>query len=153
MALRQVFVDYEYRDRATWLLHAHISVSTALWRIPLPGDPEGQPIMPGDQAREFEELPMRSWNPSMPPAIDDIRILRGRPAARSVHFSCIPLVGADAWLSAGPLNVTVSDGSGAESIREDFRILGTGLRWNERSCAGGGEAVQLLGWARRDPVA
>ena len=59
MAHRQVFVDPEFRDRASWLLRAHISVSTWHWRIPLPGDPDGVPIAPGDEEREFEELSIR----------------------------------------------------------------------------------------------
>ena len=157
MALRQVFVDFEYRDRATWLLHAHISVSTALWRIPLPGDPPGEPIMPGDAQREFEELPMRAWDPSMPPAMDDIRIVRGRAARRSLDFQCVPLVGGatgsasgsaeESWISGGPMELLVSDRSEVESVREDFRVLGTGQRWPERRCAGSGEVVQLVGWA------
>ena len=78
MASRHVFVDLEFRDRASWLLSAHISVSTALWRIPLPGDPPGQPITPGDDLREFEEVSIRDWDPAMPPAEGDIRIRRGR---------------------------------------------------------------------------
>ena len=93
MARRRVYVDRAYRDRATWLLHAHISVSTALWRIPLPGDPPGEPIMPGDTEREFEEIPMRAWDPSLRPSMDDVRIVRGRPVRRLVDFRCVPLVG------------------------------------------------------------
>ena len=44
--------------------------------------------------------------------------------------------------------MTVSDRSPEESIREDFRILGTGSRWSERTCASDGEVVQLVGWGR-----
>lgn len=178
MSLRQVFVDYDYRDRVSWLLRAHISVSTALWRIPLPGDPEGQPITPGDEAREFEELSMRAWDPSINPAMDDVRIVRGAPVARRIDFRCTPLAGgvppavraaeaarsvrADAapgpvgtppvesWLSGGPLDVVVSDGSTRDTTREDFRIVGTGMRFNERSCSTQGDAVQYVGWAARD---
>ena len=39
MAQRQVFVDPEFRDRASWLLRAHISVSTWHWRIHCPVTP------------------------------------------------------------------------------------------------------------------
>jgi hypothetical protein len=178
MALRRVFVDHEYRDRASWLLRAHISVSTALWRIPLPGDPAGQPITPGDMDREFEELSMRAWDPSLPPAIDDIRIVRGRPVGRRIDFRCISLAGgippavqaaasarawglaseaeaqgegaAEAWLSGGPLDVMVSDGSDDDVTREDFRTVGSGLRFRERGCATDGDAVQYVAWAVRD---
>jgi hypothetical protein len=152
MALRQVYVDYEFRDRASWLLRAHISVSTALWRIPLPGDPEGQPVVPGDEAREFEELPMRAWDPSLPPSIDDIRIVRGRAGMRPVEFGCVPLAGGEPdgrelWLSAGPLEVPVSDGAPDDTVREDFRIVGTGLRFEDRECSAAGDAVQFVSWA------
>ena len=148
MALRQVFVDYEYRDRATWLLDAHISVSTALWRIPLPGDPEGQPITPGDERREFEELSMREWDPSSPPAMDDIRIRRGVVLPREVDFSCVP--GPSGWFGAGRWTIQSVNGSPTETTREDFQVLGTGLRYGDRTCAQAGEAVQLVGWAARD---
>jgi hypothetical protein len=152
MALRHVYVDFDYRDRASWLLRAHISVSTALWRIPLPGDPEGQPVVPGDEAREFEEFPMRAWDPSLAPSIDDVRIVRGGPARRPIDFTCVPLAGGgpdggERWLSGGPMEVPVSDGRSDGTLREDFRIVGTGLRFRERTCAGEGEAVQFVSWA------
>ena len=147
MALRQVFVDYEYRDRAAWLLDAHISVSTALWRIPLPGDPEGQPITPGDELREFEELAMRQWDPSLSPAMDDIRIRRGVALPREVDFDCVP--GPGGWFGAGPWTMRSVSGSLAETTREDFQVLGTGLRFGDRTCVQGREAVQLVGWAAR----
>jgi len=178
MALRQVFVDYDYRDRASWLLRAHISVSTALWRIPLPGDPPGQPITPGDEQREFEERSMRAWDPSMHPAMDDVRIVRGAPIQQRIEFRCIPLAGGvtaavraaetarsrgaysaagareevsiESWLSGGPLGVVVSDGSAVDATREDFRIVGTGMRYAERTCATDGDAVQYAAWAARE---
>jgi len=151
MALRQVFVDHEYRDRATSLLLAHISVSTALWRIPLPGDPVGQAVTPGDELREFEELNMRQWNPSSVPEMDDIRILRGAGAGRRVDFSCVPLVGSeeDTWLGGGPWDVVVADGGVSDTTREDFMIVGSGSRHSERTCAGRGEVVQYVSWASR----
>jgi len=149
MALRQVFVDYDFRDRAAWLLRAHISVSTALWRIPLPGDPPRQPIQPGDEAREFEELPIRAWDPSHTPEIDDVRIVRGTATHRAVEFACVPLVdgAAEAWLAGGPFEIAVSDGSATGSIREDFRIVGTGLTYADRACSTSGDAVQYISWA------
>jgi hypothetical protein len=150
MAQRQVFVDHKYRDRATGLLRAHISVSTALWRIPLPGDPVGQAVAPGDALREFEEMSMRQWDPSMRPEMDDIRIMRGSAGLRRVDFSCVAMVGGgdEAWLTAGPWSVSVSDGHGTgETTREDFRVIGTGLRYTERECSRNGDAVQLVRWA------
>lgn len=174
MEERKVFVDYDYRDRAAWLLTAHISVSTALWRIPLPGDERGVPIPPGDTAREFEELSMRAWDPAMRPAMDDVRILRGRPARRVIDFRCVPLAGGvspslsaaveargvaggtdeqvgpvESWLSAGPIATVVSSGTEEGTTREDFRTIGTGARFAARACSGRGDAVQLVSWARR----
>jgi hypothetical protein len=150
MELRQVFVDHEYRDRATGLLRAHISVSTALWRIPLPGDPVGQAVAPGDALREFEEMNMRQWDPSMRPELDDVRIMRGGAGLRRVDFSCVAIVGGDdeAWVTAGPVSVKVSDGRGiGETTREDFQVIGTGLRYTDRACTRDGSAVQLVRWA------
>jgi len=166
MADRRVFVDPEFRDRASWLLRAHISVSTWHWRIPLPGDREGVPITPGDEAREFEELSIREWDPSMPPAMDDIRIRRGRPVTRRVALDCVELSGVrtvdvaavevaadtrplQAWLDGASFDVVVSDDSTTDTVREDFRLLGTALRFRGRTCTGAGEAVQVVGWAGR----
>ena len=165
MARRQVFVDTEFRDRASWLLRAHISVSTWHWRIPLPGDPDGVPIAPGDEEREFEELSIREWDPSMPPAMDDIRIRRGRSVTRRIVLDCVELAGVrtvdvdvptvtdsrplEAWLRGGPYDVVVSDESTADTMREDFLLLGTALRFGGRTCTGAGEAVQVAGWATR----
>jgi len=167
MAHRLVFVDPEFRDRASWLLRAHISVSTWHWRIPLPDDVEGVPIAPGDELREFEEVSIREWDPSMPPAMDDIRIRRGRPVVRRLTLDCVELTGVrtvdvevdtsndprplEAWLRGGPYDVVVSDESAADTVREDFRLFGTALRFRGRTCAGAGEVVQIVGWATRTP--
>lgn len=152
MELLSVFIDYDFRDRAAALLKAHISVSTAHWRIPLPGDPEGQPVTPGDERREFEELSIREWDPTRAPTIDDIRIVRGSRALRRVDFSCVPLVGSpeEFWLAAGPWGIWVADPVDDATTREDFMVVGTGLRYDERSCATGGESVQFVSWASRD---
>jgi hypothetical protein len=161
MARRQVFVDSEYRDRASWLLDAHISVSTWHWRIPLPGDPAGQPITPGDAAREFEERGIREWDASTLPAMDDIRIVRGRPSLRRVEFSCVPLTGVrvvdapdsmapmESWYSAGPWSLQAAQADVAETLREDFSVVGMGQRFSDRACTGLGDAVQIVTWAHR----
>jgi len=156
MASRRVFVDLEFRDRASWLLSAHISVSTALWRIPLPGDPPGQPITPGDELREFEEVGIRDWDPAMPPAEDDIRIRRGRRVTTSVDFACVPggrVGGTSAgpeWFSAGPWPIDLCSGGLEETTREDFMLVGTGKRHRTRSCDDSGETVRFISWACRD---
>lgn len=152
MALRQVFVDHDFRDRASWLFDAHISVSTWHWRIPLPGDRAGVPIPPGDEAREFEEFSMQEWDPEMPPAMDDIRVVRGRRVAKRIDFICVPLTGdlpAEGWYRGGPWDVFTSDVESDDTLREDFGIVGTGERFENRDCTGNGEAVQFVSWASR----
>jgi hypothetical protein len=151
MELRQVFVDRAFRDRATWLLNAHISVSTAHWRIPLPGDPVGLPISPGDALREFEELSIRAWDPTRPPSPDDIRIRRGRRVRRDVEFRCVAPsgTGVEEWYSAGPWDIEVCAGEVSETTREDFMTVGTGVRHRTRSCEGEGDAVRFITWACR----
>ena len=153
MALRQVFVDHDFRDRASWLLDAHISVSTWHWRIPLPGDRVGVPIPPGDAAREFEEFSMQEWDSEMPPAMDDIRVVRGRPAARRIDFACVPLSDGpvDTWYRGGPWDALTSDGVSDDTLREDFGIIGAGERFEKRDCTGTGEVVQFVNWASRGP--
>jgi len=151
-ALRRIFVDHDYRDRATWLLDAHISVSTGHWRIRLPGDPPGQPVTPGDALREFEELAMHDWDGSMAPAMDDIRIRRGSRATQRVDFQCVSLAGGMSptrWYDAGPWDLGVCDGTSKDSTREDFMVMGTGLCHEGRACAQSGEAVQFVTWAIR----
>jgi len=156
MARRQVFVDQAFRDRASWLLDAHISVSTGLWRIPLDGDPPGQPVTPGDELREFEELGIHAWDPSMTPARDDIRIRRGSRITRTVHFACVPMSGSrfesegPRWFSAGPWQADVCDGHAAGTTREDFVMVGTGSRHLERNCEGSGDPVRYIMWACRE---
>ena len=165
METRRVFVDRDYRDRVAWLLDAHISVSTALWRIPLPGDPGSEPITPGDALREFEEVEIRDWSPTMRPSMDDIRIRRGRSTLRRVELRCVPLAGREAprvdspldsvvgepeaWCSAGPWEISVADESPVGAIREEFMIVGTGLCHLEPACPGSGNVIQLVGWAAR----
>lgn len=169
MSRRRVYVDHDYRDRAAWLLDAHISVSTAHWRIPLPGDSPGIPITPGDSAREFEEFAIREWDASDSPALDDIRILRGSRVTRTVAFACVPMAGGEmgegeladgTWYRAGPWGVDVvaggvGDPEGADTeapdvTREDFRIAGAGWRFSDRECTTNGDAVQFVMWSCRD---
>jgi len=149
MARREVFVDLAYRDLASLVLDAHISVSTGLWRIRLPGDPPGEPITPGDALREFEEIDIERWDPTMTPAEGDFRILPGRPAPVRVDFACAPVGVTDDWLSAGPWEILRCDGVGEEACREDFGDIGTAVRHPLRGCAEPGDEVRLLSWACR----
>lgn len=101
---------------------------------------------------------MRAWDPSDPPAMDDIRIMRGSSTRRRVDFQCVPLAGAplsaanpstESWLAAGPFEVTVAGSDLADTVREDFMVVGVGRRFEERTCEGTGEAVQYVSWAIR----
>lgn len=157
MATREVFVDRDHRDRASWLLGAHISVSTWVWRIPLPGDSPLTPIPPGDEPREFEELPIDAWNPSVEPADGDVRIVLGRRARVELSLDCAPVQGPERWLSADSFAVercVPAPGRpqhvGApprEPVREDFRRLAGGRLHLEPDCADEGAPTDVFGWA------
>lgn len=149
MATRQVFVDRDFRDRASWLLDAHISVSTGVWRIPLASDSPLVPISPGDEQREFAELTIGAWNPSVDPASGDIRILRGRRASVEIEGGCLPIQGTTDWLTGSTVRIERSDRSPMGTTREDFGVVASGLRTSERDCAGTGVEVQILTWACR----
>ena len=144
---RQVFVDRAHRDRASWLLEAHISVSTGLWRIPLPGDAPSVPIPPGDEEREFEEMDMGAWDPTRVPAEGDVRILLGRRVPWVVPAGCVPVQGAAEWLATERLERLRCRPGEGEAVREDFVVLGTGRRSSDRSCADSGVEVDVFGWA------
>ena len=155
MALRRVYIDREYRDRASWLLNAHISVSTGLWRIPLAGDPPGRPVTPGDELREFEEVGIREWDPALPPAENDIRVRRGRRASTTVSFSCVPGGGVggvtevNQWFSAGPWSIDLCVVGPDETTREDFMRAGSGVRHVDPGCEDPGQPVHFITWACR----
>ncbi len=150
MGLRQVFVDYAFRDRSNWILDAHISVSTGVWRIPLPGDPVGQPIQPGDTLREFEELDIVEWDPDMEPTEGDFRVRRGRPASVRIEFSCVPMFASAEWFSAGPWDILQCNGGADQACREDFLPVGEGTRHTGRGCAEPREPVRFITWACRE---
>lgn len=149
MATRQVFVDRAHRDRATWLLDAHISVSTGLWRIPLPGDSPLTPISPGDERREFEEMDIGDWDPATLPNEGDIRIVLGGRMPVVVAAGCLPIQGTGDWLAVERLEHERCLPGPGDAVREDFLRLGEGRRYGDRSCADGGVDVSVLGWACR----
>ena len=150
-ASRRIFVEHEARDRVYWLLGAHISVSSGLWRIPLPGDDPRVPIVPDDIEREFEEQPMRAWDPAARPSEGDFRIRRGAASRTRIEFACAPLSGGGAWLGAGPLEIARCAAASDGACREDFMDVGTALRYPDRACAEPGRTVRLLTWACREP--
>jgi hypothetical protein len=147
MGRKQLFVDHDYRDLVYWDLRAHISVSTGVWRIPLRGDPLNMAIVPGDLDREFEELSERDWDPTLPPSLGDIRILRGVAMSRRIDLTCAPLSGGGAWFQAGPWEIQQCWGPSDQLCREDFMSVGTGTRYADRECTQPEGAVDVLTWA------
>ena len=149
MEHRQIFVEYRFRIQVSVMLAAHLSVSTGLWRIPLPGDDLGVPIPAGDVLREFEELPISEWDPRMDPAEGDFRMRRGRRVRVRVEFKCAPMSARTGWFSAGPWDIIQCAGPGDEVCREDFSSIGTGTRHSRRtlgSCTEPEATVRYLTW-------
>jgi hypothetical protein len=146
MRTHRLFVDSAFRDQVYWDLRAHISVSTGVWRIPLVGDPPTMAIVPGDLLREFEELSEREWDPSEPPALGDIRVMRGVAAPRRVELVCAPFAGGGTWLRAGPWDVQQCAGPAAGLCREDFTSIGVGMRYADRDCTRPRGEVNVLTW-------
>ncbi|MGE0160217.1 MAG: hypothetical protein AB7T31_12475 [Gemmatimonadales bacterium] len=147
MERMQLYVDHDYRDQAYWDLRAHISVSTGVWRIPLRGDPPTMAVVPGDLAREFEELSEREWDPTLPPTEGDIRVMRGAAVQRRIDVGCVPLAGGGAWLRAGPWEIVQAGGPpGEQLVREDFLPVGTGMLYEDRECTRPLREVDVLTW-------
>lgn len=151
--LQKVYVDLASRDEIRVLLAAHISVSSAHWRIPLPGDDLGIPIDAGDALREFEEWPIGTWDPTMDPLDGDFRIIRGQPEKVSVAFDCLPMAEGTGWFSAGPWEIVRCAEPGSELCREQFMEVGTGSRFLQRplgTCTEPAESVRYVTWACPD---
>jgi hypothetical protein len=148
----EIYIDREVRDRLQYILNAHISVSTGHWRIPLPGDARTIPVQPGDAAREFEEMDLRTWDANMEPTEGDMRVLRGSAAAVSVDVSCTPLSGGGAWLNGGPWDLLRCGTPSGELCREDLMEVGTGTRYSDRDCTRPTGSVRFVTWAGRGPA-
>ncbi len=150
MERREVYVDRAFRDRASWLLDAHISVSTGLWRIRLPGDPSREPITPGDEIREFEELDIGRWNPGAEPRVGDIRIVRGDHSLTRVSVACRPVSGVEAggerWWSATLFAVPVRAGAAGSSSRQDFARVGIVATHPTVGCGQNADSMAVYGW-------
>jgi len=143
----RVYLDGAYRDFAERRLAAYVSVTTGLWRIARPQDDPRGPITPGDALREFEVVDLARWDPGMPPVEGDVRLRLGAPVPVRLEVSCVPLLTADAWISAGPVAIRRREGPAGEGGREDFVGVGTGRRHADRACATAGDAVRILTWA------
>ena len=144
--LRLVFIDREFRDLLVGILSAHISVSTAHWRIPQPGDPPEEPLIPGVPQREFEEVGIGDLDLGMEPSEGDLRIRRGQRAETTIDFSCVPMIDSSQQLSGGPWHTLQCDGSGAGTCREDFVEVGIGARFAAGNCVDGAGRIRVLTW-------
>lgn len=152
MRTRQLFVDRDYRDLASFYLRAHISVSTGVWRIPLAGDSQREPVTPGDLLREFEELSIRDWSPEAPLAEDDMRLMRGRPVRAHIDWECVQLTGRPSWFRAGPWDIDQCVASDDGLCREDFFPVGRGLRFADHGCTRPVGTARFYTWACRPAI-
>lgn len=152
MRRMEIYIDREFRDRLHYALNAHISVSTGVWRVPLPGDPLTVPVTPGDAEREFEEIDMRYWNAELEPAEGDLRVMRGAPQGVTVGVPCVPLSGGGVWLTGGPWEVAQCGPPSDQLCREDLMEIGVGLRYADRDCTRPAGQVRFVTWACREPA-
>ena len=149
-ASQRVFVELDTRIEIRVMLAAHISVSTGMWRIPLPGDDLGIPIDAGDELREFEETPVGEWNSTLDPSEGDFRLRRGRSETVEVAFDCVPMAAREGLYSAGPWEIAQCAGPGPGLCREDFIEIGTGSRYSRRdigTCTEPVGTVRYVTWA------
>ena len=151
--LQRVFIELDSRIELQVMLAAHISVSSGLWRIPLPGDDLRIPVDAGDELREFEETPVGEWDSTMDPTEGDFRIRRGQRVNVRVAFDCMPMAAREGWFSAGPWEITQCAGPGPGLCREDFLEIGTGSRHTRRdigTCTEPAEPVRYMTWVCPD---
>ncbi len=151
--LQRLFVGLDSRMEIRAILAAHISVSTGLWRIPLPGDDLRIPVEPGDELREFEETHIGEWDAAMDPTEGDFRIRLGQRENVRVAFHCMPMASRQGWYSAGPWDIAQCTGPGQDLCLEDFMEIGTGSRYASRpmgACSEPVGAVRYVTWASPD---
>lgn len=148
---RRVYLDPAWRARAHFLLGAYTSVSTGLWRIPLPGDDPRAPIVPGDELREFEATDLAAWDPEREAVPGDIRVRAGAARDVTVELPCrLPASGAWA-VRGGPWELTRLDGPAGRGGREAFVAVGSARRHATAACAGPGVEVEVLAWVAATP--
>ena len=148
--LRLVFVHREYRDLLVGILSAHISVSTGHWRIPQPGDPLEEPLIPGVPLREFEPVGIGDLDLEMEPSEGDFRIRRGASNRITLDFSCAPMEDQRYSCSGGPWTLDQCDGSLDGTCREDFVEVGFGTKHAGEDCANEGASARFLMWVCPD---
>lgn len=148
--LMRIFIEWDDRLQVEAMLTAHISVSTGLWRIHLPGDDLEISIDAGDELRELVETPIGELDANMDPTEGDFRIRRGQRENVGVAFDCLPMAASEAWYSAGPWEIAQCTGRGPDLCRENFMDIGTGSRYARRVLGGCTEplgSVRYLTWA------
>ena len=151
--LRRIYIGLDSRLQIEAMLAAHISVSTALWRIPLPGDDLRIPVDAGDELREFEETHIGEWDATLDPTDGDFRIRRGQPENVGVAFHCMPMASREGWYSAGPWEIEQCTTPGQDLCREEFMEVGTGSRYASRplgACSEPVGTVRFVTWACPD---
>ena len=151
--LRRVFIGLDSRIEVSVMLAAHISVSTALWRIPLPGDDLRVGVVAGDELREFEETHIGEWDAGRDPTEGDFRIRRGLRENVEIAFDCLPMARREGWYSGGPWQIEQCTGRAPDLCREDFMEVGTGSRYADRAggvCTEPAGAVRYVTWACPD---
>lgn len=154
-AERRVYLDRDWRGRVHFLLGAYTSVSTGLWRIPLPGDAPLRPIAPGDESREFEVTDLDAMPPELEPVPGDMRVRLGAPETVRLEASCPAGEGAGGTpeapgLLGGPWTLARLDGPPGTGGREEFVPVGTGQRTDPADCTPG-ETVDVLTWVAVEP--
>ena len=149
---QRVYIDPDHRDTVQRLLAAYISVSTDLWRIPMPGDDPRVPIPPDNEDREFEAWDLWHWDPRAAPALGDVRILAAAPTHSSLQMTCVPVLNdGGGWISATPFALTRLVGGPHVPAVETFGEVTTGVRYPDRECNGEGIPVRILSWAGERP--
>ena len=149
----RIFIGLDSRMEIRGTLAAHISVSTGLWRIPLPGDDLRIAVEAGDELREFEETHIGEWDATLDPTEGDFRIRLGRPESVGVAFHCKPMASREGWYSAGPWEIEQCTEPGQDLCREDFIEIGTGFRYASRpmgACSQPVGTVRYVTWACPD---
>lgn len=149
---QRVYVALDARDAVRHALDAYISVSTDLWRIRFPDDDPRVPIMPDDEAREFEEIPLSEWTATAAPSLGDERLLRGSLAVYMLRAGCVPTVAGirpRSVLSASvpELSLRTVRPGGDALAAERFGVVGRAALHREKGCTGPADTVPLLGWA------
>jgi len=144
--LQLVFINREFRDLLVGILSAHISVSTGHWRIPQPGEPLEEPLIPGVPQHEFEEVEIGDLDLEMEPSEGDFRIRRGRRVDATIDLACVPVLDSSLRLSGGPWHIEQCEGSGAGTCREDFVEVGIATRYGAGTCGDGAGNIRVLTW-------